>query len=60
VEAIKNNEAIRMTALFSGSPRANGYIICDWVKKLLNNEPADRKVMREMIPVTINNLEAAE
>ncbi|MDR3161761.1 MAG: sugar ABC transporter substrate-binding protein [Spirochaetaceae bacterium] len=60
VEAIRNNEAIRMSVLFSGSPRANGYIIYEWVKKLLNNEPTDRKVMREMIPVTINNLEAAE
>ncbi|MDR0722277.1 MAG: substrate-binding domain-containing protein [Treponema sp.] len=60
VEAIKNNEAIRMSVLFSGSPRANGHIIYGWVRKLLNNEPVDRKVMREMIPVTINNLQAAE
>jgi ribose transport system substrate-binding protein len=60
VEAIRNNEAIRMSVLFSGSPRANAHIIYGWVKKLLNNEPVDRKVMREMIPVTANNLEAAE
>jgi ribose transport system substrate-binding protein len=60
VAAIRNNEAIRMSVLFSGSPRANGHIIYDLVKKLLNNEPVDRKVMREMIPVTINNLAAAD
>jgi ribose transport system substrate-binding protein len=60
IVAIKNNEAIRMSVLFSGSPRANGHIIYGWVQKLLQNEPTNRKVMREMIPVTINNLEAAE
>jgi ribose transport system substrate-binding protein len=59
VVAIKNNEAIRMSVLFSGSPRVNAGIIYDWVKKLLAGEVVEKKVMREMIPVTISNIDAA-
>jgi ribose transport system substrate-binding protein len=57
--AIENNEAIRMSVQISGSPRKNGDEIYGWVKKLINNEPVERKIMRNFIPITIVNVSDA-
>jgi hypothetical protein len=57
VQAIENNEAIRMSVMISGSPKANAKIIFDLVKDLMAGNVSERKIMRELIPITSENTE---
>ena len=55
IQAIENNEAIRMSVMISGSPKANARIIFGLVKDLLAGKTMDKKIMRELIPITKEN-----
>jgi ribose transport system substrate-binding protein len=55
IEAIENNEAVRMSVMISGSPKANAKIIFDLLKDLIAGKPMDKKIMRELIPITRDN-----
>jgi ribose transport system substrate-binding protein len=55
IEAIENDEAVRMSVMISGSPKANARIIFGLVKQLLAGEKLDKKIMRELIPITKEN-----
>jgi ribose transport system substrate-binding protein len=55
VQAIENNEAVRMSVMISGSPKANAKIIFDLLKDLLAGKPMEKKIMRELIPITREN-----
>ena len=55
IQAIENNEAIRMSVMISGSPKANARIIFGLVKDLLAGKAMDKKIMRELIPITKDN-----
>lgn len=55
IEAIENNEAVRMSVMISGSPKANAKIIFGLMKDLLDDKSMEKNVMRELIPITIEN-----
>jgi ribose transport system substrate-binding protein len=55
IEAIENDEAVRMSVMISGSPKANAKIIFDLVQDLRAGKPMDKKIMRELIPITKEN-----
>jgi ribose transport system substrate-binding protein len=59
VVAIENNEAVRMSVLISGSPKKNAGIIFGYLKQLMAGEKLDKKIMRNFIPITINNISEA-
>ncbi|GMO38436.1 MAG: hypothetical protein Ta2F_14730 [Termitinemataceae bacterium] len=54
--AIKNDEGCRMSVLITGGPNEIAAEIYSWVKKLYANEPVDRRVYRELFPVTQENI----
>jgi ribose transport system substrate-binding protein len=56
LEAIANNEAIRMTVMVVGDGAAFGRDHFDRMKKLINNEPVERKIYFEGFPVTAENI----
>jgi ribose transport system substrate-binding protein len=55
IEAIENDEAVRMSVMISGSPKANAKIIFDLLKDLMDGKPMDKRIMRELIPITKEN-----
>jgi ribose transport system substrate-binding protein len=54
--AIANNEAIRMTVMVIGDGVAFGRHHFFWIKKLLNNEPVERRQFTEGFPVNAENI----
>jgi ribose transport system substrate-binding protein len=57
LEAMKNNEAVRMSILITGGPREIAAEIYKWISLMYDNKPVERKVYRELIPVTPANLD---
>ena len=55
VQAIENNEAVRMSVMISGSPRANAGILFGLVKDLIAGNLTEKNIMRELIPITSEN-----
>ncbi|MHC6201830.1 hypothetical protein ACYULU_01390 [Breznakiellaceae bacterium SP9] len=45
--------------LISGSPKKNAGIIFGYLKQLLNSEKLPKKLMRNFIPLTIQNVSEA-
>lgn len=54
--AMKNNEACRMSVLITGGADKIADEIFSWLKKLLAGEEVEKKIYRETIPVTKENL----
>lgn len=57
LEAIKNNEANRMSVLITGDANAISKEIYGWLEKLVAGESVEKEVYRTTIPVTAENLE---
>jgi ribose transport system substrate-binding protein len=55
IQAIENDEAIRMSVMISGSPKANAKIIFDLVKAMISDKSMEKNVLRELIPITKEN-----
>ena len=53
--AMEQGEAVRMSVMISGSPRANAGILFNLVTDLIDGQVAERNIMRELIPITIEN-----
>jgi ribose transport system substrate-binding protein len=56
LEAIANNEACRVTIMITGDGAAFARHHFHWIKKLLNNEPVERKYYNEFFPVNAENV----
>jgi ribose transport system substrate-binding protein len=56
MEAMKNNEAIRMSILITGGHKEIAQAIFGFIKQMHAGERVDRRVYRELIPVTQENL----
>jgi ribose transport system substrate-binding protein len=56
LEAIANNEACRVTVMITGDGAAFARHHFYWIKKLLNNEPVDRRYYNEFFPVNAENV----
>ncbi|GMO53687.1 MAG: hypothetical protein Ta2G_12030 [Termitinemataceae bacterium] len=59
VVAIESNEAVRMSILISGSPKKNAGIIYGYLKQLLAGEQLEKRIMRDLIPITSVNVSEA-
>lgn len=57
LEAIKNNEANRMSVLITGDANAIAKEIYGWLEKLVAGESVEKEVYRTTIPVTAENLD---
>lgn len=57
LEAIKNNEANRMSVLITGDADAIAKEIYGWLEKLVAGETVEKEVFRTTIPVTADNLD---
>ncbi|MDR1314412.1 MAG: sugar ABC transporter substrate-binding protein [Deltaproteobacteria bacterium] len=55
LEAMKNNEAVRFSILITGTPKEIGAEIYRYLTLMYDGKPVDRKVYRELIPVTQDN-----
>jgi ribose transport system substrate-binding protein len=56
LKAITDNEAIRMSVMITGGTKEIAAEIFDWTKKMINNEPHERRIMRKNIKVTKDNV----
>lgn len=54
--AMSKNEAIRMSVLITGGPDKIAAEINSWLKKLVSGESYEKKIFRETMPVTKDNL----
>lgn len=57
LQAIKNNEAVRMSVTVTGTAGDVATEVFGFVQKLANGEPVDARVYRELIPVTSENVD---
>lgn len=57
LEAIKNNEANRMSVLITGDADAIAKEIYGWLEKLVAGDAVEKEVFRTTIPVTADNLD---
>jgi ribose transport system substrate-binding protein len=57
LEAMKNGEAVRFSILITGTPKEIGAELYRWISKLYDGDPVERRVYRELIPVTPANFE---
>ncbi|MDF1739752.1 MAG: sugar ABC transporter substrate-binding protein [Verrucomicrobiales bacterium] len=57
LQAIKNNEAVRMSVTVTGTAGDVAKEVFGFVQKLANGEPVDARVYRELIPVTSENVD---
>jgi ribose transport system substrate-binding protein len=56
LSAIANNEAIRMSVLITGDSKVQAMEIFSNLKKLLDNEPFERRLFRQTFPITAANV----
>jgi ribose transport system substrate-binding protein len=57
LDAMKKDEAIRMSVMITGGPNEIAAEIYGWVKKLYAGQPVEQKVYREIFPVTEANVD---
>jgi ribose transport system substrate-binding protein len=57
MEAMKNKEAVRHSILITGGPKEIAAEIYRWISLMYDNKPVERRVYREFIPVTPENLD---
>jgi ribose transport system substrate-binding protein len=55
--AMKNGEAVRYSILITGGPKEIAAEIYRWISLMYDGKPFDRRVYRELIPVTPENLD---
>jgi ribose transport system substrate-binding protein len=55
--AMKNNEAVRMSILITGGPKEIAAEIYRWISLMYEGKTVERKVYRELITVTPENLD---
>jgi ribose transport system substrate-binding protein len=60
IQAMENDEAVRMSVMITGSPKVIGQTVYARVKDLLDGKPVERRLMRELIPVTKENIQLAK
>ena len=56
-EAMKNGEFNRMSVAITGSPRTNADVIYDILVKAGHGEEQEHNIYRELIPVTVDNID---
>ena len=56
IAAMKANEGNRMSVMITGGPQEIAKEIYGWLQKLVNNEQVEKKVYRNLIPITKDNL----